>query len=1027
MRPLKLVMQAFGPYRERVILDFTQMQNQSLFLISGPTGAGKTTLFDALAYALYDSASGDLRKKESFKSDFATDEELCFVELTFEVAGKEYFVRRHPSQRAPGKSGKPIDVQAGVELHMPEGQPITRISEANQALEQLLSLTASQFRQIVMLPQGEFRRMLDSNSRDKEEIFRNIFETTLLQEFQEELKRQTSEMQKERSDYQKEMRVYMNSVKWHEEETWHLLNNQIKQSIQLEQTDEVLSGLEEMIEKGKRKENSAEESVSSLTIVLKEQDTVVMLLEEQELLQDSKEKLATQKEEIEIIKNSLFMHEQVIECVNKNHQLLDAERNTADSLKDLEMNKNKLKEVLAKTKEAEINFKEIKKEYKKLDDIHIKRDTLKEQERVLKEYKSLHTTCSEYKMTLSESEKELEKAQKGTTKFEELKDKLSKKQEKGKKVPKELSQTEKEETLFQIERDKMENRKIDIEKVISLSQQIQEIRNEIEEDSSVLKRIRKEFSEQEERYFRNQAGLIAQQLEEDKACPVCGSFTHPQKATTEENVLTKEELTLLQEKQNTQQIKTETKINELSYLTKTQKELFMELELKSEEANKEKMKIEERISTISQELTENKRIQMELKVQLEKQSKIEEEIDEIEKKLSDSKEKETDIRSTIRSLHSYLQEAQEKIERKSEEIPTLSLEELAQKINQLDKWIQKTPELYENKREEWAELENKVSSLTSLVLVGKETNKKQKEVETKLRKELSRLLKEKGLDDNFEKWTLDNSEIEKSKNEIKEYENETLLLKANENRVNQQLSEFKVVASKEEYQRKKREVEQLKKEKEIEKEKWALFLSHNKETYDKLQSVYEKIKDSEEIYRTLSDLNDFSKGSNENQAISFERFVLGTYFDQILEEANTRLQAMTHNRFQLLRKQEKAKHGGASGLDMVVLDTFNGKSREVSTLSGGESFKASLALALGLSDVIQNKQGGVQVDTLLIDEGFGTLDSDSLDSAIETLVELNEHGRLIGVISHLDELKTRIPVHIEINKTINGSSAKIKI
>ena len=481
------------------------------------------------------------------------------------------------------------------------------------------------------------------------------------------------------------------------------------------------------------------------------------------------------------------------------------------------------------------------------------------------------------------------------------------------------------------------------------------------------------------------------------------------------------------EKQNAQQIKTETKISELSYLTKIQKELSMELELEPGEADKEKMKTEERIDTISQKLAENKRIQTDLKRQLEKQSKIEEKIEEVEKELSDSKEKETDIRSTIRSLHSYLQEVQEKIEQKSEKIPTLSLEELAKKIHQLDEWIQKTPELYENKREEWADLENKFSSLKSLVLVGKETNKKQKEVETKLRNELFLLLKEKELDENFEKWTLDNSEVEKSKKMINEYENETLLLKANEDRVNQQLSEFQGVVSKEEYQSKKREVEQLKKEQEIQKEKWTLFLSYNKETRNKLESVYEKIKDSEEIYRTLSDLNDFSKGSNENQAISFERFVLGTYFDQILEEANTRLQAMTHNRFQLLRKREKAKHGGASGLDMVVLDTFNGKSREVSTLSGGESFKASLALALGLSDVIQNKQGGVQVNTLLIDEGFGTLDSDSLDSAIETLVELNEHGRLIGVISHLDELKTRIPVHVEINKTINGSSAKIKI
>src|SRR5699024_602881 len=194
MRPLKLVMQAFGPYREKVELDFTEMQNQSLFLVSGPTGAGKTTIFDALTYALYDGASGNTREKTSFKSDFATDTELCFVELAFEVAGTEYFVKRTPAQRGPGKTGKPVTVMAQVELHLTEGQPITKIQEANDTIAELLSLSAAQFRQIVLLPQGEFRKMLDSSSRDKEEIFRNIFETTLLQEFQEELNRKTKQL-----------------------------------------------------------------------------------------------------------------------------------------------------------------------------------------------------------------------------------------------------------------------------------------------------------------------------------------------------------------------------------------------------------------------------------------------------------------------------------------------------------------------------------------------------------------------------------------------------------------------------------------------------------------------------------------------------------------------------------------------------------------------------------------------------------------------------------------------------------------
>src|SRR5699024_3970112 len=183
---------------ERVELDFTQMQNQSLFLVSGPTGAGKTTIFDALTYALYDGASGNTRKKDSFKSDFATDEELCFVELTFELGGKEYFVRRVPEQMGPGTRQKTKKYSSEAELHLPDGTTLVKIPEINAELEVILSLSSSQFRQIVMLPQGEFRRMLDSNSKDKEEIFRNIYETTLLQNFQEELNSKTKELEKER-------------------------------------------------------------------------------------------------------------------------------------------------------------------------------------------------------------------------------------------------------------------------------------------------------------------------------------------------------------------------------------------------------------------------------------------------------------------------------------------------------------------------------------------------------------------------------------------------------------------------------------------------------------------------------------------------------------------------------------------------------------------------------------------------------------------------------------------------------------
>ncbi|MFZ2621603.1 MAG: AAA family ATPase, partial [Trichococcus flocculiformis] len=194
MRPLKLEMNAFGPYKEKIVLDFTQFQNQTLFLVSGPTGAGKTTIFDAIAYALYDVASGSSREKDTFKSQFATEESICYVDLTFEYNGKSYRVRRSPAQTGPGKSGKIIDLKADVAFYH-DDTVTTKARDANAEIEQLLSLNYEQFKQIVMLPQGEFKKLLESNSNDKETIFRNIFGTEILKRFQEELKERAKSLQ----------------------------------------------------------------------------------------------------------------------------------------------------------------------------------------------------------------------------------------------------------------------------------------------------------------------------------------------------------------------------------------------------------------------------------------------------------------------------------------------------------------------------------------------------------------------------------------------------------------------------------------------------------------------------------------------------------------------------------------------------------------------------------------------------------------------------------------------------------------
>lgn len=1025
MRPLKLVMQAFGPYRERVELDFTQMHNHALFLISGPTGAGKTTIFDALAYALYDGASGETRDKEAFKSDFATDEERCFVELTFEVAGKQYYVKRYPTQRAPGKSGKPIQVKAGVELHLPEGQPITKITEANKALKQLLSLSDTQFRQIVMLPQGEFRKMLDSSSHDKEEIFRNIFDTHLLQEFQEELNSQTAEMAKERAEHQRNLQIHMEEIDYLEEVFFKELNKEVKESVQQEDTARVLSGLTRMIQQGEHEAQTRDEELANIAKNLNTHKKIIELLTEQEKLAQSKETLLSRKAQIEEKEKALSQHEKVAPCVEKKKRLEEEKKNAQNTIDDLNQKMRELTKVIDIKTKLETEFKQIEQDYEKISVTRIEKEALQTQERVLQDYADAH------KAHVDRQEKyENEKLALDRTKHAIHKQKTTLEEKEAQLVAwgnlaEQEKEVDKQERDLADQQKHLKDRWEKLDTLLASMEELQTKQKDLEKEAETLEKIGSDFSEQTIRYFRNQAGVLAKTLKDGEPCKVCGSTIHPKKATMEEHVYTKEELDILETKQRKQYQKTTKLSNDLEHLKQVQENLSAELEIHQMDASVEKQKTAEQLTLVSKKIQDNQDTCTRLLQRIKESISIEQKIEEEKRALSKAEEQKAVLQSRLKFLEEDVQEGKKILEQKEATLPKETLDGIQTRIRQIDEWIEKTNHAYEKQRKAVVVTDNEYSQLSGVVLSGNNQVKKEAEDIDRLQKELVAMLEAEKLDDTFEQWYLEKQEKDRLQEEVAQYEKAFFVQERDEQKVQQTLAQFSDVRSKDEHEAMYRHVQEKEKDKKQEIKNLSFFLLQNQKKHKMLEIVYETIKETEETYRLLSDLNLFAKGSKENDAVSFERFVLGSYFDQILEEANIRLQTMTYNRFQLLRKEEKAKYGGASGLDMVVMDTYNGKVRDVSTLSGGESFKASLALALGLGDVIQNKQGGVQVETLLIDEGFGTLDSDSLDAAIQTLMDLNAHGRLIGVISHLEELKTRIPVHVEVSKTSEGSSAKI--
>lgn len=1023
MRPLKLDMQAFGPYRKKVSIDFTEMKNQSLFLISGPTGAGKTTIFDALTYALYDSSSGESRSKDSFKSDFATDEELCYVELLFEISGKQYHIKRIPSQTGPGVREKIKQYQSSVELTLPDGQIITRIAEVNAEIRQLLSLTPSQFRQIVMLPQGEFRKMLHSGSGEKEELFRNIFETNLLKSFQEELSIKKKKLEKKRDEYQKSIELVYGWVLTNDVEEWEEKVNQAKEK---EDTFAFLELLEETITQGSEKREKIQYELDGLIQEIQKESEIYELLTEKVILEKKKQDLDEKEDEIKTSKNKLSLHEKASHSLEKKKQVdliaseLEANkvRLKENQEKQLE-NKKKLIQEKATFVKTEEDYKETENkrkmvaELEKYEQIFIDIEKLRatilmlETKKIneLKEMAQVEVAIEKNNEEIKQTSQEIDQSKGWIQDLKELEEKLND------------QETQKKEIAIYLE---------NIQQVMAYSDDLARIRAIFKKEEEKRNQLDHDYLRERAKYNQNMAGILAEDLREKQACPVCGSLEHPNKAHSPSDVLTLDALNELQDQANKQNIQTNKYLSEIEHTQKAQTQLCQKIEIDKVQVPKVYEETLDQQLKLSGNIEKTNQIKDQLKEKLKVVEKLVLAMESQKEKHLTYIQKLARLDESIQSISQRMDEESQKVTDLEKLMPKETKEHIQEQKKEWIKWIEEVRRSFETRQAIITRLEIDLSALNQAVNDGNGNVSKQSVQLKALNDELSMLLAEQGMDDTFEKYVLEKSFVELYKKKVTTYEKDRFLLKSNEERVAQKLSQHKEVQTITHHVDKKEQLEIKKDKKEVDKDRWQSLLLSNKRAHDELEKVLRQSTELEEKYQIYGDLNLFARGSAENNYISFERFVLGTYFDEILVEANIRFQSMTNGRYRLLRKLERSKGGGASGLEMEVMDNYNGKKREVSTLSGGESFKASLALALGLSDVIQNKQGGVHVDTLLIDEGFGTLDTESLDSAVATLIDLNANGRLIGVISHVDELKTRIPIHLEVEKTTEGSFAKLK-
>ncbi len=926
MRPHQLTISAFGSYAGETTIDFDIFGQQGLFLITGDTGAGKTTIFDAITYALFGEASGNSRKDSMFRSTYAQPEVPTFVELRFEYGGQQYKVRRSPKQERPKLHGDGFTTQkAEAYLQIGNEQPITALKDVNDKLIEILGVNFSQYSQIAMIAQGQFRELLLAETKKREEIFRSIFKTSGYLALQKMLQEDANAL------YGEVQNIRSSAVQFVEGAVC---------SADSEHAEE----LKDSIKKVKENEMTISEMVELIQAVLSEEQQKAEKLKEER--DDLEKKIADAQK--------LLDADKIYQENKERHDQAVAERDRRENEEKPALNV-KLEE--AKSHQAEID--QLTNEIPQMEQVMPKYAELS------KCIKDLENNENAINTNRSESEKAIEK-------HDALKERIG----------------EKEKELESINLQSPGEKKVEVDarfKILSEEKQklsylqqdfdayhidvggLPALQNQARVAEERRKEALKLHEENYHRFIAAQAGFLAEELQEGLPCPVCGSTHHPQLAQKAPEAPTKAELE--REEKEVERFRKDAEkaatdcSNKVAALESTKgallpriHEFLGDCEF-DEAANKIKSKQEE----INEELTAI--------------------TDEVERKLKPMIAK------------------KKRLDEKLPQDRTL-LEKLAQKIGLLQADFSALTANKENLKEKREGLRN------DLVYPSEAEARRVLDDKRKRKKGLEGAITdaEKGISDYTTRLAELNGMIKQLEEQIKNVPN------VNVDEVTQQKQ-----ALMDEKQKKEEEMGALNTNNKINEG----VIGHVNETLDRLSAL-------EEEYRMKKSLSDTANGKlSGKERISLETYVQSAYFERIIQRANTRLMVMSDGQYELLRRTA-ASGAAKTGLDLSVCDHYNGSVREVGSLSGGEQFKAALSLALGLSDEIQESAGGIQLDTMFVDEGFGSLDENSLQQALKALNELTEGNRLIGIISHVADLK-RIDRQIIVTKdSMNYSSISYK-
>ena len=1038
MRPKILTMRAFGPYGGTEIIDFTLLEDINMFLIHGPTGAGKTTILDAICYALYGQTNGGERTAESMRSKFATSDEPAEVTLIFTLKGEEYKVIRSPRFERPKKRGEGFTVEEGKALLYKKEDDeyklvAARLQEVDRKIEELLVFNVEQFRQVIMIAQNKFRELLTADSKARQKILQDIFETGIYQSVEKKLEERSSKLNEQMKEKNIQYEILMSQLKEfnHEQLKPYVETRVLNNSPEVEKIlEELLELYTKELESNKIQEEELKNSLESTQKEL--------------LIQNEK---YTAFKELEKLEEQLRVHKEK-EDTYKAYQSKVGKIEEILPIIPIEEEANKTKQVVKQTQEAILKLQEEEEKLKvQLEEFAKEETAYEERRKVIEEEKIKKAQLEGYlpKVEILETlQQTILKKNKEIKNLNEQKEQLTKQIETEEKEIKAIEETlkRKEELQKTILQSQVNLQQVDyiLEYDIEKKRKQQERLKLLEEYKGIGAKIKglrveeaskqKEYDIYVEKWMSGQAGILAENLEEGTPCPVCGSEHHPKKAMRLQDEISFETIKGLEVVKN----------QLLAQISKKEEEQNGIL-LRGKSIQEDIAQIDNKLKSYAEKINiplENisKAYKEQLKETLKKTQEEVEYLEKLEQQIEQYKGKREREQATLETLKESLHACQIELERNSSKLEEIKKEvpEVLQSKDEIINVIanlKRTQEIFEM---EFKALQQKLQEAKerSSLLKGM-LDEKQSYLQEQNHNYNKALLSFKGALEQLQIESIEQyevlkkevAELEELKSSIASYEQEKAILNSKEEMVREKAKDFK----EESFEKVKVEFERLTGEKEqlqivgVELIRHINLFGKVKEGIHKLYAESGQLGKKQYVINLMTSM---AKGKN-SKGLSFERYIQSSIFDEVLESANGKLRPMTSSRYELYRTDDLRRKNAQAGLDIAVIDHYVGQTRPVNTLSGGESFMAALALALGLADVISRLAGASSLDTMFIDEGFGTLDEESLELAIKTLLNLQDTGRLVGIISHVKELREQIPARPEITSTHKGSKATFKL